>query len=168
MSKLWIAFALVACLSFAACGAQGGGEGGEIGTEPEPEPAPVVDPMVGTWEFDTSTAVKAVEAKLAKEPNPMGEMVIQMVKGVKAEMVLAEDDTFVLNMQVVVPMSGAKEDIVAKGTWKLEGEKFIFTTIEENGVAHATPDVKVATYKDGLISIASKGGAPFDMIFKKK
>ena len=82
----------------------------------------------------------------------------------QAEMVLAEDDTFVLNMQVVVPMSGAKEDIVAKGTWKLEGDQFTITTIEENGVANATPDVKVATYKDGLISIRDKYRSCFGTI----
>ena len=164
MSKLWIVFAMVACLSFAACGAQGGGESGEGGEGGEGG----ADPMVGTWELDTSAAVKAVEAKLAAEPNPMGEMMIQMVKAMKAEMTLAEDGTYTARMQMKNPMSGEEKNQTAKGTWKLEGDKFSLTTVEEDGVAKEVPDVKVAIYKDGKIVIAGEGGAPFNMIFKKK
>ncbi len=172
MNKLFLVFACMSCLAFAACG-QGGGEGGDESGDESGGGGAVksdpVSPMVGTWALDTAAVVKALEEKLAQEPNPMGEMMIGVVQGMSAEMVLNDDDTFAVEMKMKNPMTGDGETELAKGTWELDGDKLTITTIEANGKVNETPDVKVASYQDGAIIItAGKGSAPFDMVFKKK
>ncbi len=160
MKKLWIAFALMACLSFAACGESSDG-GGDSAEE-------AVSPMVGTWVFDTDTAVAAIEKKLAEDPVPMGGMMLDIVKSMKAEMVISEDGTFTADMKMPDPMTGESKSETARGTWKLDGDQITITTTEKNGKVDENPDTQSATVKDGVITVPAQGGSPFEMVFRKK
>ena len=161
MKKMWIAFALVSCLAFAACGS--GGEDGGNGDSGKP-----ASPAVGTWVIDSAANLKSFEAGM--DPNLPPQMLEQMkgmLAAIKGEMKVNADGTFTGAMEMPNPMTGKAESQKAEGTWTLEGDQFSITTTSENGKPKENPDTEVATLKDGLITV-SPAGAPFSIIFKKK
>jgi hypothetical protein len=149
MKKTWMAFALMFCLSFAACGGP-------------------VSPAVGTWVLDGEAALKSFEANPPEGMPPQAlEPMKNMIKGMKGEMTMNADGTFEGVMEMPNPMTGEVKPSTAKGTWTLEGEKLSITTTEQDGKPEETPDTETAVLKDGVITV-TPAGAPFSILFKKK
>ena len=167
MKKTWIAFALMACLSFAACG-NGGTDGGGDGDGDSGKPEVTVSPAVGTWVLDTEAALKSFTDNPPEGMPPQAlEPMKKMISAMKGEMTMNADGTFEGVMEMPNPMTGEVTAQAAKGTWTLEGEKFSITTTEQDGEVDETPDTEVAVMKDGVITI-TPDGAPFSIFFKKK
>lgn len=164
MKKTWIAFALMACLSFAACGNGGGTDGGDDGDNG----SEAVSPAVGTWVMDTDSALKMLTDNPPEGMPPQAlAPITNMIKAMKGTMTVNADGTYEGLMEMPNPMTGEISTHPAKGTWTLEGDKFTITTTEQDGEVQETPDTEVAVMKDGVITI-TPDGAPFSIFFKKK
>ena len=148
MKTTWIAFTLMVCLSFTACGAD--------------------SPAVGTWVLDGEATLKSFEENPPKDLPPQAmDPVKGMIKSMTGTMTMKADGTFEGVMGMPNPMTGEVKSQNAKGTWTLEGEKFSITTTEQDGKVDETPDTETAVLKDGVITV-TPGGAPFKVFFKKQ
>jgi hypothetical protein len=141
--------ALVATLVLSACGDKdGGGPFGSGG-------------VVGHYTLD----MDAVRKEAAKEPKekPGAEVFLKMIEAMKFDFDVNGDNTF--TARTSGEFMGQKQESVAKGTWKQAGDQVTFTTTEEDGVKKDPPETKVATYKDGRLSLIEDR---MPMVLKKK
>jgi hypothetical protein len=104
---------------------------------------------VGTYEPDFSAAATGMGAEELK----------MMKEMMKMELVLKSDNTFTMNATMMTNKT------TSSGTWSLAGDRLTMRKLEEDGKKEAQPEEKVATYKDGTISMTDAGKT---MVFKRK
>lgn len=115
-------------------------------------------------EFEKSMTGQGEEAKAGLEQQwlVMEGEVKQMLKEMVITLRMEKDGTF----QVDGHTGGEK--MVSKGTWRQEGELFVFTTSETNGKPDSTPDVVSATIVDGILRMKPDKNTSFEFIMIKE
>lgn len=122
----------------------------------------------GTYSIDKDALAKMADALVkggegeAKDASaaPMAAMMAEAFKAMDASLTFNTDGTFSGSSKMM------GNESTMKGTWKLEGEKLSMTSTEEDG--KPANETKVATFKDGVITVEEQqGGKSLKMSFKK-